>query len=150
MHARATGAESYSGTWVYVCEWICTQARTHFIVMHELRRCCLSSFVLRRFHSLRHLKHILERGGAKAIAIIDHRVRLPAERLAISKWILCNHLGGSFFQLSHQVWALKCCPHTPPHTSQTPHPTPHPTPTPHLPLINIHHESVGPNRSQEY
>lgn len=81
---------------------------------------------LRCFNFLRHLKHILERGGAKASAIIDHRVWLPTERLAISKRILCNHLSGSSSPLPHQVWALKRCCYidsTPPATPSDKYPS---------------------------
>lgn len=52
---------------------------------------------LRHIHFLWYLKHIIERGGAKTVAIINHRVSLPAERLPISKRILYIHLGGIFF-----------------------------------------------------
>lgn len=39
-------------------------------------------------HFLQCLKDIIEGGGAKTFAMINHRVSLPAERLHISKWIL--------------------------------------------------------------
>lgn len=89
---------------------------------------------LRYIHFLQYLKHIRERGGAKAFAIINHRVEIPAERLAIWKWILCNHLGGRFFFFSYllrfELWSVVATPTAP-----------------RYPLINIPHESRDPEEN---
>lgn len=79
--------------------------------MHELRA-MLPELIQTagHIHFLKCLTHIIERGGANSIALINHRVSLSAERLHIYKWILFIHLGGIFphsaFDLLHINWLL--------------------------------------------